>query len=201
MAKVLIENEEHVCYVKSSSRLCNYVNLNGKFVFLRKNQKSKFEYYIYAVKHKKSAILLCPSYANKIVYDSIHKRMFSFLGKRNNIAIEKQISNYKADFLIDDTFIEIKSIISYEETVLFPTVYSERFKEQMLEFLNLLNDYYGYLFLICLNPYAKEIKINEQYVDFDLLKKNIEKGLIIKGFVIDFIKGLPIIKREIPITI
>lgn len=203
MASVEIDGDLVTCYVKSSSKLCNYLELKNKKVLLKENKNSKFKYFIYAVKYKRSAILLCPSLSNNIVFDSLNKRIFSFLEKRKNCALEFNICGYKSDLYIPEskTFIEIKSIISYEDEVFFPTVYSERFVNQLNAFDSLLKIYKGYLFLVCLNPYCKSIKLKSNSKDVDLLRKQIKNGLIIKGFVIDFINGYPTIKKEIPIII
>ena len=52
MARVVIDNAEETCYVKSSSRLSNYLPMKGKKVILKENLNSKFRYYIYSVRFK-----------------------------------------------------------------------------------------------------------------------------------------------------
>jgi len=201
MSNVMIDGKEEICYVKSSSRLENYLIMNNKKVYLKNNKNSKFQYYVYGVKHKNSCILLCPSLANDIVYDSIHKKMFSFLGIRSKIEKEHKISNYTSDLFLpkNNIFIEIKSIISESTEATFPLVYSERLDKQLAEINDILIKNKVYLFLVCFNPYTTLIRINKDNKNYERIIESIKKGLIVKGFVIDYEKGEPIIKKEITI--
>lgn len=203
MAKVIIDNTEETCYVKSSSRLCNYLPIRGKRVFLKKNLNSKFRYYVYSMRYKNSQILLCPSYANEIVYNSLNKKMFSFLGKRKCIKKEVLIGEYKTDLFLNDenSFIEIKSIISDCSSAMFPVVYSERFDKQLDMFREILKEHKGYLFLISFNPYTNKITINKNNLNYIRLMNAINIGLIVKGFVIGYKNNIPEIKKEIPVEI
>lgn len=204
MARVEIDGIEEICYVKSSSRLENYLTLKGKSVFLKSNKKSKFRYFIYSVKHRNSQILLCPTYANEIVENSLKRKVFSFISNRRNHVREFNIHAYKSDIYFPSShmFVEIKSIISYDEAAMFPTVYSERLSKQLCYFNELFNESYeGFLFLVCFNPYTKLIRINETSVNYDNIINAISRGLKIKGFVVSYESGNPIIKKEIPVLL
>ena len=203
MARVIIDGAKETCYVKSSSRLSNYLPMRGKKVILRKNINSKFMYYIYSVSFKNSQILLCPSYANDIVAYSLNKKVFSFVGYRKKIEKEVSIGNYKSDIFLDKekVFIEVKSIISDSSTALFPIVYSERFDKQLELFTDLLKKYRGYLFLVCFNPYTTKIIINKNNMNYNHIVAAMNSGLIVKGFVIGYSNNIPTIKKEIPVEI
>ena len=203
MARVIINNSKETCYVKSSSRLSNYLPMKGKKVILKKNLNSKFRYYIYSVRFKSSQILLCPSYANEIVADSFKKKVFSFLGKRKKFEKEVLIGKYKSDIFLnkEKVFIEIKSIISDSSSALFPVVYSERFDKQLELFVDILKEYKGYLFLVCFNPYTIKITINRNNMNYAHLVDAVNNGLVVKGFVIGYKNNNPEIKKEIPVEI
>ena len=203
MARVIINDIEETCYVKSSSRLTNYLPLHGKKIFLKKNLNSKFRYYIYSVRYRNSQILLCPSYANDIIMNSLKKKIFSFLGRRKDYEKEFMIGKYKADLYLHEerTFIEIKSIISEDSSALFPVVYSERFDKQLDLFIEILKENRGYLFLVCFNPYTTKIMINSNNLNYQHLINAINNGLIVKGFAIGYNNNIPEIKKEIPVEI
>ncbi len=200
MARVIIDNKSEICYVKSSSRLENFIELKGKTVLLKKNLNSKFRYYIYAVKYKSDYILLCPVKANSILYDNIDSRKLSFLGNRKNRHFEYNISNYKSDIYLEKTktIIEIKSVISRKNESFFPTVYSERFEKQLENFEVLLNSGFKIVLLIvAFNPYTHLVHINKESKSYSKIKRLLTKGLVIKSLSLT-VKNGENIKKIIP---
>ena len=93
------------CYIPSSCRLGNFIDMKGRTVLLKHNQAkdARTKYAVYAVKIKNEFILLNLSQANRIIEVALPKRRFSFLGLRKQIVREKRIGDYKSDLYIEDT--------------------------------------------------------------------------------------------------
>lgn len=142
LCTVAIDSVEVECYIPSSCRLSNFLDLQGRTVILTPNQDktARTRFAVYAVKIGRQFILLNLSKPNRIIEAEIQKRRFSFLGKRDHVFHEKTIEGYKCDLYIENTktIIEIKSILCFEETVVFPTVFSERGIKQLAKIAELL---------------------------------------------------------------
>lgn len=162
---VCIEGTSIKCYVSSSCHLEQLIVLKGKTVYLLplKIDNPKFDYRLFAVKHKHSFIILDSTYANDLVFQSLSSRVFSFLGLRNLVKQEFVIENYRSDIYLPDTktIIEIKSIISAKNNAPFLSVESKRFEKQFLHLQLLKNKGFKiFLFIVALNPYTKNIEID-----------------------------------------
>ena len=184
---VRIQNEEVSCYVPSSCRLSNFLNLREREVLLLPvaDTAARTRYSVFAVRYKRSYILLNTSLPNKIVESSIHGRRFSFLGSRRNVDREKRISNYKCDLYIEDTntIVEIKSIISSSDSGVFPTVYSERALRQLHSIKELLKQGYRVVYLlVSLSPYVKRIRISDMEPFASCFEECCKLGMTVKGF-------------------
>ena len=205
LCTVNIEGTEEVCYIASSCRLDNFIDLRGKIVLLVENygKTSKTRYSVIGVKFKRNYIILNTSWANKAIEGNLLSRRFSFLGKRNDYKAETKIDGYKADFFIpnSNTIVEVKSVIATEETAFFPTVFSERTISQLKTISELLDKgYKGCFIIVSLNPYVKKIRLLQDMECVDLLKNCMDKGMKIKGFSCRLSKeGIPQIAKEIPI--
>ena len=204
LCEVLINGESTVCYVPSSCHLSNFLDLKGKTVLLipTQNPKSRTPYALFAVPFKRSYLILNTSMANSALVNSLNTRRFSYLGKRKTILTEHKIDDYKTDIYIRDTntVIEIKSIISTISPGIFPTVYSERTLQQLSKIQDLLSRGYKVCFIIVsLNPYLKEIQIDEQTEFFSKFSSCIEKGMVIKAYSCKFNEEQLLISNEIPI--
>lgn len=205
LCTVRVDGAEELCYIASSCRLDNFIDLRGKDVLLRQNtsKNSSTRYSVLGIKHKKSYILLNTSWANKAVGSDIHSRRFSFLGNRVEIKKEAIVNDYRTDFYVPRTksIIEVKSVISTQSTARFPTVFSERTLHQLEVIEELLSeDYHASFIIISLNPYVKEIQLLEDSQCYTHLKSCCKRGLILKGFTCQLsYDGEPHIKKEIPI--
>ena len=123
-------------------------------------------------------------------------------GKRKTILTEHKIDDYKTDIYIKDTntVVEIKSIISTSSPGIFPTVYSERTLQQLSKIQELLSRGYKVCFMIVsLNPYLKEIRIDEKTEFFGVFSSCIEKGMTIKAYSCKFNAEQLLVANEIPI--
>lgn len=107
---VEVDGKDTLCYIPSSCRLSNFVNLVGKDVLLAHNQSSntRTEYAVYALRDKRQFVLLNMSQANRVIERGIKGRRFSFLGKRVNVKKEYRIEGYKSDLYIDDSHMSTK---------------------------------------------------------------------------------------------
>jgi len=194
------------CHISSSCRLENFVSLAGKEVVLSKiqSQNASARYTVMAIKHKHSYIILNPSLANTAIRSCIHNRRFAFLGKRSEIKKECKINDYKSDFYIPSQkrIIEVKSVISFNEVIAFPTVYSERAIKQLDSISALLKDGYKASYIIVsLNPYAKTLEINKATKLFEKLSMCMEDGLELKCMKCNLLDMEPVIIGSIPIII
>lgn len=188
LCRVKIEGEEVICYVPSSCRLSNFLNMTDRRVMLiptmDKNARTRFA--LYALKYGRSYVPINLSNSNKVIEQQIHRRYFSFLGKRNQVVREKIIKDYKCDLFVKDTntVIEIKSLLSFEKEALFPTVYSERAVKQLRQLSKLLDEGYKVCFIVVsLSRVVNEMSINPEIEDFyRLFQECVSKGMIYKGF-------------------
>lgn len=205
LCTVNIDGTEETCYIASSCRLDNFIELGGKSVLLVKNtgKTTRTRYSVIGVKHKRNYIILNALWANRAIEGSLLRRRFSFLGKRKDYKAEIEIDGYRADFFIpgSNTIIEVKSVIATGETAFFPTVFSERTLLQLRNISKLLeNGYKGYFIIVSLNPYVKEIQLLRESECVAALKDCIAKGMRLKGFSCCLSKeGSPQIAREIPV--
>lgn len=181
-----IDGIETLCYVPSSCRLSNFIDLAGRTVLLtRLNSRSQIEYSLYAVETDKGLVLLNLALANKVVLSQIHKRCFAFLGKRKHLRTELIVNGYKSDLYIEDTktIVEIKTILSLDSSGHFPTVYPHRLINQLRKIETLL-DAGGrvcYLF-IALGPQIKRIYFDANQEFSELFDRCRAKGMVCRGY-------------------
>lgn len=204
LCEVLIDGVSTVCYVPSSCHLSNFLKLKGKKVLLVPIQspKSRTKFALYAVRYKRSFILLNTSLANRAIENSIQGRRFSFLGKRSKVLKEHTSHGYKADLYIadSDTIIEIKSIISHDMRAIFPTVYSERTQKQFLQLRELLSKGVPvYYFIVSLSPYVKEVEIDRSTPFYKEFVACIEHGMRVAAFSCRLVDGMVLVNRRISV--
>lgn len=185
---VKVDGVDTLCYIPSSCRLSNFVDLKEKTVLLTpiKSTKSRTHYSVYAVLLHGRYVLLNMSTSNQVVEQFICSRRFAFLGKRKSVCKEHIIEGYKSDLYIEDTrtIVEIKSILSFERTAHFPSVYSQRAIEQLKKLSILLDKGYNvcYIFM-SMNSRVKSLMINSDIPEFcELINECVRKGMILKGF-------------------
>ena len=207
LCQVTIDNEDVECYIPSSCRLGNFIDMKGRTVLLKRNQAkdARTEYAVYAVKIKNEFILLNLSQANRIIEVALPKRRFSFLGLRKQIVREKRIGDYKSDLYIEDTktLIEIKSILSFQKTALFPTVYSERGIKQLVQLSSLLDEGFKVCyFFASFSHHVREIQINNGIEEYArLFNVCLEKGMTVYGITLKMKDGCPLIHSTIPLLV
>ena len=193
LCQVTIDSKDVECYIPSSCRLGNFIDMKGRTVLLKHNQS------------KDEIILLNLSQANRIIEEALHKRRFSFLGLRRQIVREKKIGGYKSDLYIEDTktIIEIKSILSFQKAALFPTVYSERGIKQLAQLSTLLDEGFKVCYLfVSFSHHVREIQINNGIEEYArLLNVCLEKGMTVYGITLKMKDGCPLIHSTIPVLV
>lgn len=207
LCNVNIAGEEVTCYIPSSCRLSNFIDMTGRMVLLRpiETPNARTPYAVYAVKYRKNFILLNLAQSNRIIESQINRRYFSFLGMRKNVQREYKIGNYKTDLFIHDTntLIEIKSTLSFSRKSIFPTVYSERSVKQLKEISRLLDEGYRACYiLVSLNPSVKEIVINAEVKDYyNTFMECIEKGMTYSAFSVRLRESAPELYAKIKVIV
>lgn len=174
-----------------------------------KKKDARTTYSVYAVKHQRSYVLLNLSDSNRIIEESIHRRIFAFLGKRRSIFREKNIDGYKSDLYLEDTdedtdtIIEIKSILSFDTTAHFPTVFSERAICQLKNIRKLLNSGHKVCYMFVSMYFGvKEICINEQQEEYcKLFKECIKSGMEVCAFSLGMKGSTPYVKTQINVRV
>ncbi len=207
LCSVDINGENTICYIPSSCRLSNFFDLTDKEVLLKpiKTLNSRTRYSVYAVKFKRTYILVKLSSVNALIDSQLHRRHFSFLGKRKNKLREVKIEDYKSDIYIKDTntILEIKSILSFEKITVFPSVYSERAILQLQAISRLLDKGYKACYvLVSLNPCVKEILLNPKNSTFySLFLKCLNTGMECCAFSLRLIDGEPELYSKISFSV
>lgn len=206
LCTVSINGDDTLCYIPSSCRFENFIDLPGSQVLLKpiNNPSSRTKYMVCAVKHKQSFILLNTGYANSTIASNLSSRRFSFLGERKVFRKEYKIGDYKADLFIPDShsLIEIKSVISTDKSAIFPTVFSERANVQLTKILALIKDgYKAYYFLVALNPYVKDITISNDNPYNSLFKSCLDAGMLCRGYSLRISDQGVLIDSEIKIIL
>lgn len=207
LCNVEIDGKSVTCYIPSSCRLSNFIDMTGRMVLLKpiKTPNARTPYAVYAVKHRRNYILLNLAQANRIIEAQIGKRYFAFLGKRKQVSHEYKIGSYKTDLFIHDTntLIEIKSTLSFSKESVFPSVYSERAIMQLKEIALLLDKGYKACYvLVSLNQSVKEIAINKQVKDFyNAFMECVDKGMTYCAFSIRLHEQKPELYSKIKVTV
>lgn len=204
ICKVEIGGNIVECYVPSSCRLANFLELEDKPVLVRPtvSPSVRTAYALLAIPYKRSYLMLNSFLANRVIENSVNERRFSFLEKRTTVLKEHRVEGYKADLYIEDskTIIEIKSIMSTSEVALFPTVYSERAIKQLEALKALIQcGYKACYIIVSLNPYVKQIKFDTNATLYQLFTECKVLGMQAKGFTCRLKDGYISIEHEIPL--
>lgn len=186
LSNVKINEKVVECYVPSSSRIENYLQVNNCEVLVTKNQskKTRTKYSLFAVKFENNYIILNLNKVNSILEQLI---VNGWLYPKASYTVykEKMVARvYKSDLYLSDSLgdnniiIEAKGIISDERVIEFPQVYSERSVKQ----LNILHSLLEkgetvHYYLICLSPLIKQINLVQGNKYTEMLKKCIDQGL------------------------
>lgn len=204
---VNIDGKDTICYIPSSCRLSNFINLEGKTVLLKPvaSANTRTHYSVFAVKIGRSTILLNLSMANRIVERQLQRRSFAYLGKRSSVSREHLEAGYKADLFIHDTktIVEVKGLLSCSKDALFPTVFSERAVAQLHKIEKLLNIGYKVSYIIIsFNPAVHNVSINHDDIRFrEAFLSCVNKGMQCRVYSIRLHNGTPVIGKRLSMHI
>lgn len=206
ICEVIVDDETIECYVPSSSRLDNFIDLHSKRVLLlpteAPNARTRFS--LFAVPFKRNYILLNIGMVNRAVEHDIKRRCFSSLGKRSEIYREHKIGSYKSDLYIANTrtLLEVKSVLSLGKDAVFPSVFSQRTLDQLKEISSLMDSGYNSALVIAsLSPYVEQIQIDHASPFYEALKPCIDKGMQLLAVSLHIHQGVARIKRKIKIEL
>jgi len=186
LCKVRIKGTITLCYVPSSCRLDNFLDLVGKEVLLfpTKTPHARTPFSLLAVAYKNNYILLNSSIANILIGQNLNSRRFAKLGKRKTISRECNVDEYKCDFFIHDTetLIEVKSIISTKTTVGFPSIFSPRAIRQLKALKQYLEVGKPVCYIIVsLNPYTRSIFVDKTTPFYTVFEECLSLGMTVLG--------------------
>ncbi len=206
ICEVMVEDEAIECYVPSSCRLDNFIDLHGKRVLLLPTEapNARTRYSLLAVPYKHNHILLNIGKVNSVIKRDIGKRCFSDLGKRSEVYREYKIGSYKSDLFIanSNTLLEVKSILSLGKSAVFPTVFSQRTLDQLKEISSLMDvGNNAALVIASLNPYVEQIQIDHSSPFYKALNPCIEKGMKLLAISLYIHQSEARIKRRIKIEL
>ena len=205
LCTVSIDGTDTVCYIPSSCRLSNFIDLSNRTVMLQpvKKKGARTKYAVYAVRYRRSYVPLNLSVSNRVLEAEIRRRYFSFLGKRKDVFREKVIDGYKSDLYIadTDTVIEVKSILSFNKYAIFPIVFSERANPQLEELLGLLmNGHRVFYMLVSMCSSVETIRINDEQEEYyRLFKDCVELGMTVSAISLSMKNDLPYVKSRIDV--
>lgn len=182
LCQVIVDGIQQICYIPSSCRLDNFLDLKGKNILLipTKGRQTATKYAVLAVEYKRNYILLNSNLANRVVEQGITSRRFCYLGKRSSVKREFIVDDYKCDLYIEDsdTLIEIKSIITQKDVECFPSVYSKRALRQLDQLYWCLKLGRNVVYIIVsLNPYLKAIYIDQESEFYSRFIKCTNQGM------------------------
>lgn len=206
ICEVMVEDEVIECYVPSSCRLDNFIDLHGKQVLLLPTEtpSARTRYSLFAVPYKRNHILLNIGRVNSVIERDIKKRCFSTLGKRSEVYREYKVGTYKSDLFIanSNTLLEVKSILSIGKDAMFPTVFSQRTLNQLKEISSLMDrGYNAALVIASLNPYVEQIRIDHASPFYEALKPCIDRGIQVIAVALHIHQGEAQIKKRIKIEL
>ena len=205
--EIEIDDEICECYQPISFKLSKVMKPEGKEVLLSGIQKKKsdFKYSVYAIKTEENRYaLLNLQMVNSIFEKEIYKNRFSYLGDRSVVKHEAKVDGLKTDLLIDDsTIIEIKTIFSFDSTVLFPNLTSHRLLDQITKISeNLGKGYRAVLILAVLTETPKKIIINSDNSEIKTtILRACQAGLNIKAYRIENVENAACVGEELEVVV
>lgn len=160
------------CYVASSAKLEQFLELKNRQVKLIKNLKdSKNKYTLWSVKYELGDIILELNRINLII-ERLIKNENLLDNYYDKITRERTVENLKSDLLLENgqhtEIVEIKTVISLNPTALFPNLKTDRAVEQLKKIEVLLRK--GYIvryIIVALSPYIKKIRVNSEYKEYE----------------------------------
>ncbi|WP_180953733.1 DNA/RNA nuclease SfsA [Bacillus sp. T33-2] len=187
-----INGEITECYVPSSSRIENYLNLGGCEVLVTENnnKKSRTKYSLFAVNYRDRYIILNLNKVNTIL-ESLIINGELYPETNYQVSKEKIKDGYKSDLFLEgedhSILVEAKGVISKDKIVRFPQVSSARSIVQLKALKELLDQgKIVHYYLVALSPIINKIEIDNKSDYYYHLQRCISKGLFLRGVSITF---------------
>ena len=207
LCTVNVDGTDTLCYIPSSCRLSNFIDMNNRKVMLLpiKKKDARTKYSVYAIQYRRNFVPIGLSNVNSVIEKDLHRRLFSFLGDRKHVFREKSIDGYKSDLYIEDsdTIIEIKSILSFDRAALFPTVFSERANRQLESIKKLLLSGHRVCYMfVSMYSGTQQITVNEEQLEYySLFRDCMREGMTVRGYSLYMNSGKPRVKTTVGLNI
>lgn len=204
---VEVDGVDTLCYIPSSCRLSNFLDMRGRKVLLVPTaaNNARTQYAVFALALRNRIIPLNMTLGNRVIGESLQSRRFSYLGKRSSIQMEHMVNGYKCDVFVEDTntIIEIKSFLAFHDDAAFPTVYSQRSISQLNKIQHLMEQGYNVCYIfVSLNSAVKQVVVNSDLSEYySLLKQCVDRGMIIKGYSLKIANGIATIHGQIEVVL
>lgn len=186
LCKVLIDNVETECYVPSSAKLKNFLELTKRKVLLceNKEKKARTAYTLEAAEVNNKIIFLNLNRLNSLYEDYLLKKEKL---NQNVLKREVRIGKYRADLKIgENKVVEIKGVLSDSDEIIFPNHSSGRAFEQLKIIDTMLDENIEVDYvMILMNPSIKQIGIADTKFS-ELFCRCLTKGLNLKTFSIKY---------------
>lgn len=190
LCQIYVDNKIEECFVSSSSRLSNFIDLTNRRILVERNQDTnrRTQYTLVAACIGDSWCYLDLNRINNLFYRHL-------IGIHTNYEIkrEKIVEGYKTDFYYPSIAkaIEIKSVVADSTVVNYPLISNGRSTRQLKEINKLLKKGYSvdYRFIL-LNPLIEQLNVSTSEKDYlRYFKKCITNGMDIKIYSVDYFNG------------
>lgn len=197
ISTILINGSLEECYVSSSSKLSKYIQIENHKVLVIKNKNPKLR-----TRYTLEASIIDNRcyYLNFNNTNNLYKEYLLSLAYEEEIIQQEVFVNKitKADFFIRNMgCIEVKSLLSEQQKIIFPDKSAKRFLTQLTKYISLLQDKVPvtYVFIDMSNN-IKTIEWLHVKIKSDFIKA-LHLGLQINAFAMVFDKGVfKLIKNE-----
>lgn len=200
LCKIEVDKKIEECYLSSSCKLAHFIDLNDRQVLLKSNKGKNLRtaYTLQAIWEKNKKILLNLNYINDLVAEELYKKDIKEEIIKREYWLEKKV---KTDFFncLTNEVIEVKGILTEENSALFPTIKTERAIKQLKEYKKLLKKGYKIKYIIIL-MYDKidKLYLNNKEKEFCNLFKACRKlGMGYEVYAVKWKKYVPfLLKKE-----
>ncbi len=193
IGKVKVNGTIFECYIPSSSKLENFINIKNKRVLVTENKKKgiRTKYSLFGVFYRNRLIVLNLNIVNKLFQEIIKSGQYKEYNDFSEVRREAAYKGYKADILLDGKeklVVENKALIDVKKAATFPTVYSERAIEQLEKLDKLLYDNCKVCYnFIALSPFINSVRINTDELEYyTAFMQCVNHGMQVNGYKLYF---------------
>ncbi len=169
LCEVEIDGNNEFCYVASSAKLKNYVNLINKKVYLKKNKgkNTRTKYSLFAMEDDNGkVVLLNLNQVNDLLKDYLIEKGFEREKLKSEITLDNGLKVDLAYLGYTNIIYEAKTILSKENKAIFPSAKTKRVKTQLETMVSMLvKGYYIKYCFIILNEDTSMVEIDRENVE------------------------------------